>query len=104
VVGLNLYAPDGRGDLGAIRADYMNIHTWAEVYFPKVGWVEVEPSTGDKAFAIPSRYIQNNKWFQNYAIWINENGQQKIPEWRFVDGKYVSDYRISNLITYALGN
>ena len=102
VFGLNLYAPDGvTGGLQNIRADYTNVHTWAEVYFPRVGWVEVEPSGGDQAFTIPARYIQNNKWFENLAIWISQNGQWKQPEWQYQNGTYVSPYGIENIISYS---
>ena len=102
VFGLNLYAPDGvTGGLQNIRTDYTNVHTWAEVYFPRVGWVEVEPSGGDQAFTIPARYIQNNKWFENLAIWISQNGQWKQPEWQYQSGTYVSPYGIENIISYS---
>ena len=102
VVGLNLYAPDGRtGGLQAVRADFTNIHTWAEVWFPNVSWVEVEPGAGAKAFTLAARFIQNDKWFQNYAIWIRENGVDKIPEWISRGGKFVSDYGVTNLIQFT---
>ena len=102
IFGLNLYTPDGiTGGLQNIRADYTNIHTWVEVYFPYIGWVEADPSNSDQAFTIPARYIQNNKWFQNYSIWISQNGQWKQPEWRYQNGSYVSDYGIENIISYS---
>jgi len=102
VFGLNLYAKDGvTGGLQHIRSDYTNVHAWAEVYFPNVGWVEVEPSGKDQAFAIPARYIQNNKWFENCAIWISQNGQWKQPEWRDQGGSYVSPYGVETIISYA---
>lgn len=102
VFGLNLYAKDGvTGGLHDIRPDYTNIHTWAEVYFPSVGWVEVEPSGGEQAFTIPARFIQNNPWFQNYSIWMRENGQWKQPEWQYRSGRYLSPYGIENIISYS---
>jgi len=102
VFGLNLYAKDGiTGGLQDIRSDYTNVHAWAEVYFPRVGWVEVEPSAGDQAFTIPARFIQNNKWFENCAIWLSQNGQWKQPEWQYQDGKYVSYFGIENIISYS---
>ena len=103
VFGLNLYAPDGiTDDRHKIRADYTNVHTWVEVYFPYIGWVEADPTIGDQAFTIPAGYIQNNKWFQNYIIWINQNGEWKQPEWRYQDGSYISDYGIENIISYSV--
>jgi hypothetical protein len=102
VWGLNLYAPNGKGELSAIRADYVNIHTWAEVYFPGVGWIEVEPDGADRAFVIGAQYIQNNRWFQNYNVIVRENGQVKSPTWTYQNGRYVSDYGLENLITYTV--
>lgn len=46
------------------------------------------------AFALPAQCIQNNKWFANYAVWIREDGRQKIPTWTFKDGRFVSDYGV----------
>lgn len=102
VWGLNLYENSGRGTLHNIRPDWTNIHTWAEVYFPGAGWMEVDPDKGEKAFVLPAHLIQNNKWFQNYALWIRENGQQFIPAFHFNNGKYVSDYGVENVIQYSV--
>ena len=102
VFGLNLYSPDGRkGGLQAVRADYTNVHTWAEVYLPSIGWVEVEPSFGNKAFAIPAKYVQNNQWFQNYAIWIREGSIDKHHEWKPREGGFSSDYGVENIINFS---
>ena len=102
VFGMNLYAPDGvTGGLQNYRADYTNTHTWVEVYFPRIGWVEVEPSSGEQGFTIPARYIQNNTWFQNYAIWISQKGTWKQPEWLYQNGASVSAYGIENIISYS---
>jgi transglutaminase-like putative cysteine protease len=98
VAGLNLYSPNGRGELSPIRADWTNIHTWAEVYFPGIGWVEVDGGWG---YTVPAYWIQNNKWFQNYAIWIREKGTNKVPTWTYKDGKFTSDYGVEHLITYS---
>lgn len=101
VSGLNLYEPDGIGKLDAVRADYTNIHTWGEVFFPDAGWIEVEPGGGEQAFKIPARLIQNNRWFQNYAIWIKVDGQDRTPTWSFIQGKYISEYGVENRICYS---
>jgi hypothetical protein len=101
VLGLNLNTPDGRGSLHEIKADYTNVHTWAEVYFPGVGWVEVEPANGMHPFRIPAQCIQNNTWFQNYSIWIRENDNEKHDTWTYENGKYTSDYGVENLITFT---
>ena len=101
VRGLNLYQRDGRGALHAIKADYTNVHTWAEVYFPGIGWVEVEPSSGADAYRIPAKMIQNNPWFQNYSIWIREAGAFKQPTWSYNQGKYRSDDGVENVIRFT---
>jgi transglutaminase-like putative cysteine protease len=103
VFGLNLYAPDGNGDLQKIRPDWTNIHTWAEVHFPGVGWIEVQPSNGDLAFITGPHLIQNNKWFQNYTIWVRENGKDRQPSWTFAPDskKFVSDYGVENIIRFS---
>ncbi len=101
VWGMNLYAADGRTSaLQKVRSDYTNIHTWAEVYLPKVGWVEVDPGLGDKAFSLPATLIQNNRWFQNYAIWMRESGKDKQPTWTPVKDGFRSDYGVEHVISY----
>lgn len=101
--GMNLYAPDGRtSELQKVRADYTNIHTWAEVYFPGVGWVEADPGLGAKAFSLPAHQIQNNRWFQNYSIWMREGGVDKTPTWTSVKGGFKSDYGVENIISYTV--
>jgi transglutaminase-like putative cysteine protease len=101
VWGMNLYAEDGRtSELQKVRADYTNIHTWGEVYLPGVGWVEVDAGLGDKAFNLPARQIQNNRWFQNYSIWMREAGKDKQPTWAAVKGGFLSDYGVEHIISY----
>ena len=102
VVGMNLKTPDGRSDkLHAIRADYSNVHTWTEVWFPGVGWVEAEPSRGAKAFSIPAEYVQNNRWFQNKVLWYREDKKNKMHEWTMSNGKYHSDWQLENTISFT---
>jgi transglutaminase-like putative cysteine protease len=102
VSGMNLYAPDGRtSDLQKVRADFTNIHTWAEVYFPGIGWVEADPGLGAKAFSLPAHQIQNNRWFQNYSIWLRESGVDKQPTWTPVKGGFRSDYGVEHIISYS---
>jgi hypothetical protein len=102
VWGLNLYAPDGRtSDLQKVRADYTNIHTWAEVYFPGIGWVEVDPELGTSAFSLPAHQIQCNRWFQNYSIWMRESGMDKQPTWTTVQDGFQSDYGVEHIISYS---
>lgn len=102
VWGMNLYAQDGRTSaLQKVRADYTNIHTWAEVYFPGVGWVEVDTGLGSNAFSLPAHLIQNNRWFQNYSIWLREAGLDKQPTWTAVSGGFRSDYGVEHIISYS---
>jgi transglutaminase-like putative cysteine protease len=101
VSGLNLYSPDGGTDgLQDVRPDFTNIHVWAEVEFPGIGWVEVEPAGGDDAYEIPARYIQNNKWFQNYEVYFEEGGEWKEPDWNLVQGRWVSPFQLEHIVTY----
>jgi hypothetical protein len=37
-----------------------NAHSWVEVYFPGIGWVEFEPTTNQLPFARPGETNQNN--------------------------------------------
>lgn len=100
VAGLNLYAPDGIGPLTATRPDYTNIHSWAEVYLPNVGWVEVDPGTGAKGFTLPANLIQNNPWFQNYAVWIRKENKDTPHVWEMKNGSYTSPFALEHLIKY----
>jgi Transglutaminase-like superfamily len=100
--GLNLYVPDGRtGELQKIRADWTNIHTWSEVYFPGVGWIEIDPGFAEAPFRLGHHLIQNNRRFQNYVVWMREAGVEKFATWTYRDGAYVSDYGVENIISYA---
>lgn len=101
VMGLNLYEEDGVGELHETRADFTNIHTWAEIYLPRVGWVEVDPVGGNNPFVIQPHLIQNNRWFQNYSVWVRNAGEMRQPRWILgEDGKYESEYAIEHLITF----
>ena len=83
------------------RTDYTNAHVWAEVYLPHVGWVEVEPSGSDKCFNIPANYVQNNSDFQNYAVWVDEEGKKpRQPTWNLHGTIFTNDYGVDHKITY----
>ena len=86
VVGLNLNTPDGVGALHEIRPDFQNQHTWAQIYLPGSGWVEIDPGQGARAYSLPAQLIQNSTDFQNYVIWICEDGTWKIADWEFRRG------------------
>lgn len=101
--GLNLYCPDGVSSaIQKVRADYTNIHTWAEVHLPKDGWIEVEPTESDTPFKLKSHLIQNNPWFQNYAFWFREDGKEKLHKWTHAGGRYKSDFDLSHTIAYTV--
>ena len=46
IVGLNLNTPGGVGPSHEIRPDFQNQHTWAQIYLPGSGWVEIDPGQG----------------------------------------------------------
>lgn len=101
VFGLFLHAPDGRDELSNVRLDFANAHTWCQVRFPEVGWVEVDPGAGANCFKIPSTLIQNNTGFENYALWVTERGRvSREPTWTSVGGKFVCDYGVEHWITF----
>ncbi len=99
-MGLNLNTPGGIGALHKIRPDFQNQHTWAQIYLPGSGWVEIDPGQGARAYSLPSQLIQNSTDFQNYVIWICEGDTWKQPEWEYRDGKWYSPYGIENLRTF----
>lgn len=100
VAGLNLYAPDGQGELSAIRSDYTNIHTWAEAWFPGHGWVEFEPGGGANCFVIPARYIQNNRFTQNYALQVERDGVWQPAPWIHEGDRWRSAIDLKNTIRF----
>jgi transglutaminase-like putative cysteine protease len=100
VVGLNLNTPSGVGPLHKIRPDFQNQHTWAQIYLPGSGWVEIDPGMGAKAYFFPAQVIQNSTDFQNYIVWLCENGTWKIADWEYRGGRWLSPYGIENRRTY----
>ncbi len=101
VLGLDLFSPNGIGDLSPVRADYVNAHTWAQVYFAGIGWVEVDTVEGAQCFKINERFVQNNTAFENYAVWVTEGDETREVEWRSENGKFYCDYGVENLITFS---
>jgi transglutaminase-like putative cysteine protease len=96
VAGLSLYKPDGVGQLDETRSEFGNAHTWAQIYLSGSGWIEIDPSLGDRAYSIPAQLVQNNMDFQNYMVRVCENGRWKSPGREYRDGKWYSPYGIEN--------
>jgi hypothetical protein len=101
VVGLNLNTPGGVGPLHKIRPDFQNQHTWAQIYLSGSGWVEIDPGMGANAYFFPAQVIQNSSDFQNYVVWICEDGTWKIPDWEYREGKWYSAYGLQNQRTFT---
>jgi transglutaminase-like putative cysteine protease len=100
VVGLNLNIPGGDGALHNIRPDFENQHTWSQVFLPGSGWIEIDPGQGARAYSLPAQLIQNSTDFQNYVIWVRENGIWKQPDWEYRNGKWYSPHGIENRRTF----
>lgn len=101
ITGLNLSHPDGRPSPGSPNPQ-PNAHLWAEIFFPRIGWIEVEPLNGEKCFEIPAGFIENNSAFQNYAVWYTES--DNVPRQAmtsFLNGKYRADYDLVHTITFS---
>jgi len=101
MLGLDLYAANGVGELSSIRGDYTNAHTWSQVFFPGIGWVEVDTVEGANCFKIDGRFVQNNTAFENYAVWVTEGDETREVEWSSDHGRFVCDYGVENLITFS---
>lgn len=99
VVGVNLTEPNGKKT--SRPDDWGNTHNWAEVYFPNIGWIEIEPINGEKCFTIPSSFIQNNTSFQNSAVWVSEPNANRQATWSYKDGRYQCDYNVITRITFS---
>jgi hypothetical protein len=99
VLGLNL--TDANGKKTNLPNDWGNMHNWVEVYFPKIGWIEVEPVNAEKCFTIPAAFIQNNTSFQNAAVWVAEPNIDKQATWGYKDGRYQCDYNVVTHITFS---
>lgn len=101
VLGLDLSYANGIGELSSIRADYTNAHTWAQVFFPGIGWIEVDTVEGANCFKIDGHFVQNNTAFENYSVWVTEGEESREVEWRPENGKFVCDYGVENMITFS---
>lgn len=102
VWGLDLYDQYGSdGLMQKTRADWTNIHTWAAVEFPGIGWVELDPGLGDAAFTLPATYIQNNSMIQNYSAFTTIAGVRRRISWQYEDGQFHSRYQLSNVIEFS---
>ena len=97
VLGLNLNTPGGvrRAPTRFDRISRTSI-PGHKIYIPGSGWVEIDPGQGAKAYFLPAQLIQNSTDFQNYVIWICEDGTWKQPDWEYRDGKWYSPYGIEN--------
>jgi transglutaminase-like putative cysteine protease len=100
VWGLNLNTPGGKGALHKIRPDFENQHTWAQLFIPGSGWVEIDPGMGAKAYFFPAQVIQNNTDFQNYVVWVREDGRWTFADWDNRGGRWYSPYDIENQRTF----
>lgn len=99
VLGLNL--TDANGKQSNLPNEWGNVHIWVEVYFPKIGWIEVEPVNGEKCFTIPATFVQNNTSFQNAAVWVVESNKDRQATWGYRDGRYQCDYNAVTRITFS---
>lgn len=111
IVGLDLQASDGinadaelvSSGQAALGQPESNSHVWGEVYFPSIGWIEIDTvEDSDKCFTVPARMIQNNTSFQNCAVWLWEEGRApRLCGFRFDGGKSSYEYDTKTVITFT---
>jgi transglutaminase-like putative cysteine protease len=52
----------------------VNAHSWVEVYFPEIGWVEFEPTAGQPAIERPLNAADSNGLTLSETVLKNRNG------------------------------
>lgn len=99
--GLALDDDDTIRKLGKTPDNFPYIHTWGEVYFPNVGWVEVDPTRGNDPYNFPASLVSNNSGFQNCSVWITENGgETHAARWLSTNGRSGFEYGIDTKIRF----
>lgn len=99
--GLALDDDDTIRKLGKTPDNFPYIHTWGEVYFPNVGWVEVDPTRGNDPYNFPASLVANNSGFQNCSVWITENGgETHAARWLSSNGRNGFEYGIDTKIRF----
>ena len=70
-------------DTGAYRVREKNAHAWVEVYFPRYGWVEFEPTAAEPAIVRPNppRVIEPSEALDNREHMGYESGLGEEEDW-----------------------
>ena len=96
------------GDYDRIRAEYVvreaNAHSWVEVYFNEIGWVEFEPTANQPAISRPAESSQDGLSLQPLSTREDTQRQHYARKGRFFQRNHLPLLiGLASILAYAGG-